>query len=282
MDPQQENTHLPFAENGLNFDAELSALLDKVYSEKGWDFRNYKMSSVKRRVMKRLSARNVSSCADYLEILESDKSEYGRFFSNLTIKVSEFFREPEAFGALECWVGSFCRRSEGLRVWSCGAAYGEEAYTLAILLSEILSPEALERTRIFATDIDAAALDCARKARYREDSLRNVSAERMRACFEEEEGAFKVRFGIRNLVKFGCLDIVSHSPLLKIDILACRNLFIYFNKHLQEEVFKKLDYALNPGGILMLGKAEAVPSSFASGYEHLAAGKNIYRKRDRR
>lgn len=282
MDSQRENSLRLLAENCVNFDAELLALLDKVYSEKGWDFRNYKMSSVKRRVMKRLNARNVSSCADYLEVLDSDKAEYARFFSSLTIKVSEFFREPEAFSALEAAMASFYRRYEGLRVWSCGAAYGEEAYTLAIILSEFLSPGALERTRIFATDIDGAALDCARKARYRDESLRNVSTERRRAYFEEEEGVFKVRFGIRNLVKFGCLDIVSHSPLLKIDVLACRNVFIYFNKRLQEEVFWKIDYALNPGGVLMMGKAEAIPSSFAYGYERLAACTNIYRKRDRR
>lgn len=281
MDSHLENSQRPFAANGGNFDSELSALLDKVYSEKGWDFRNYKRSSVKRRVLKRLNARNVPSCADYLAVLEADHSEYGRLFSNITIKVSEFFREPEAFSVLEDSIASAFRRPPGLRVWSCGSAYGEEAYSIAILLSELLSREALDKTKIFATDIDGAALDCARRARYRDESLRNVSEERRRIYFEEDEGAFKVRFGIRNLVKFGCLDIVANPPLLKIDILACRNLFIYFNKSLQEEVFRKLDYALNHGGILMLGKAEAIPSSFAPRYEHLAAGTNIYRKRER-
>ena len=232
MDLSQENIERPYAQGG--FDADLSALLDKIYSRKGWDFRNYKMSSVRRRVMKRLNARNVSSCADYLAILESDEVEYGKLFSNITIKVSEFFREPEAFAALEDSIAGVFSRCQGLRVWSCGSAYGEEAYTLAIILSEYLSPDALDNTKIFATDIDVSAIDCARKARYREESLRNVSVERKQAYFEEEEGGFKVRFGTRNVVKFGCLDIVSNSPLLKIDILACRNLFIYFNKFLQE------------------------------------------------
>src|SRR5574340_279010 len=99
MESLQKNSQRPFAGYSGNFDGELSILLDKIYSEKGWDFRNYKRSSVKRRVMKRLNERNVSSCSDYLAILESDKVEYCRLFSNMTIKVSEFFREPEAFNA---------------------------------------------------------------------------------------------------------------------------------------------------------------------------------------
>ncbi|MEK7772800.1 MAG: protein-glutamate O-methyltransferase CheR, partial [Deltaproteobacteria bacterium] len=253
-------------------------LLEKIFFERGWDFRNYKRSSMKRRILKRLGAVGVSSFSDYRDLLDRDPSEYTRLFSNLTVKVSEFFRDPSVFEFLDKEVRRNFSPAEGIRAWCCGCACGEEAYSLAMLLSEFSSADALRRTKIFATDIDNDAVDAARMGRYREESVANVSAERMDRYFFKDDGCYKVKYNVRNLVKFGSLDIVRSPSISKVNILFCRNVFIYFNKTLQEKVFEKLDYAVKPGGLLVLGKAEVVPSSFSCGYVKAGKGMNVYRK----
>lgn len=263
-----------------NDEEDLSQLLERIYAERGWDFRNYKRSSLRRRISKRLSALNLSSYKDYFLVLEKDPSEYNKLFSNITIKVSEFFREPDVFRFLTSAVRKYSPGGGGIKAWSCGCARGEEAYSLAILLSECLSAEALKNTKVFATDIDDGALEAGRCGRYVEESIQNVSDEIREKYFFMDQGLHKVRYEIRNLVKFGNLDIVRDSPISGVQVLFCRNLFIYFNKELQEEVFAKLSYSLVPGGILALGKAEVIPSSFASGYEKIGGRMSVYRKRE--
>lgn len=253
-------------------------LLEKIFSERGWDFSNYKKSSMRRRILKRLSAAGASSFKDYCALLDRDPSEYTRLFSNLTVKVSEFFRDPPVFEFLDEEVRRDFSPAEGVRAWCCGCACGEEAYSLAILLSEFLGADALRHTKIFATDLDNEAVDAARTGRYREESVTNVSAERRDRYFFRDDGCYKVKYNVRNLVKFGSLDIVRSPSISKVNILFCRNVFIYFNKTLQEKVFEKLDYAINPGGLLVLGKVEVVPSSFSSGYIRAGKGMNVYRK----
>lgn len=263
-----------------NSEIELQSLLDKIYLEKRWDFRNYKLASVRRRINKRLQANKLCTYADYSRLLDADPMEYKRLFSTLTIKVSEFYREPEVFDYLRYILTNFQFFSGGLKAWSCGCAHGEEAYSLAMLLSESMAPEALAATKIYATDIDNDALEAARKGEYKEEFLVNISPELMEKYFiMQENGSYKVDFSLRKLIKFGSQDIVKDSAISKIDILFCRNLFIYFNKTLQERVFEKLDFALKPGGVLVLGKAEVVPQAFISKYMQVGGRMSIYRKR---
>ncbi|WKZ32319.1 MAG: protein-glutamate O-methyltransferase CheR [Thermodesulfobacteriota bacterium] len=255
----------------------LSSLLEKVYEERGWDFRNYKRSTLSRRVSKLLHSARARSCEDYLHILGKDPYEYHRLFSTLTIKVSEFFREPEVFSVLEGIVRREFRNTP-LKSWCCGCAYGEEAYSLGALFAEAMSPEALAGSRIFATDMDCDALDQARRAVYREEAIANVPPALREKYFVPADGFYRVSMDLRGLVRFGTLDIVQSPSIRGVNILFCRNLFIYFNKPLQEKVFAKLDYALRPGGILVMGKAEVLPHMYSAGYEPLARGLNIYRK----
>lgn len=253
-------------------------LLEKIYHEKGWDFRNYKKSSIMRRVSKRLTCLDIHSYKKYCQYLNDTPHEYEKLFSNLTIKVSEFFREPEVFGEL-CGIIKTNFSETVLKVWCCGCAYGEEAYSAAILLSECLTPDAVKHTKVFATDIDGEALDQARKAQYREESLKNVPPDILEKYFFKADGQYKVKYNIRNLVKFGVLDIVGSPSISGVQILFCRNLFIYFNKSLQEQVFEKLDYSLRPGGIIVLGKAEVLPPSFAHRYSPVGERLNVFRKK---
>jgi len=258
---------------------DLAALLDKVHRSKGWDFRGYKPASLKRRISKRLTTLRIGSVSEYLLFLDTDHSEYFRLFSHMTLKVSEFFREPEVFEALAAELKGARGLSRGARAWCCGVAHGQEAYSLAILLSETIGAKAMARTNIFATDIDHAAVDDAREALYRAESVQNLERPVLNKYFTRRGEMYEVKDEIRNVVKFGVLDIVKNPPLSRIDIVFCRNLFIYFNKKLQAEVFSKLDYALSPGGLMVLGNAETIPARYASMYEQVGAATRIFRKK---
>lgn len=269
----------PKEKNTVKTDAHgLDALLEKVFKEKGWDFRGYKKPGLARRALKRLHAVKAASYGEYCSVLDKDPAEYARLFSNITIKVSEFFREPEVFEYLCASVKEFYPRDQGMKVWCCGCAYGEEAYSLAILLSECFSPEGLKHSKVLATDIDPEALEQARKARYRDESIKNVPPYIREKYLFMVDGLYKVKYNVRNSVRFGSLDIVQSPTISRVDLLSCRNLFIYFGKRLQEKVFEKLDFALKPGGLLVMGKAEVLPHSYLARYEPMGERLNIYRK----
>lgn len=212
-------------------------------------------------------------------MLDSDPFEYDRLFSVLTVKVSEFFREPEVYSLLKKEIISRPAYREGLKAWSCGCAYGNEAYSLAILLAECLGHKTLRNTKIYATDIDNNALDTARAAVFHHDSMLNVHDIFRERYFFNFNGGYKVRYDIRDRVRFGSLNIVKDPPISRIDILFCRNLLIYFEKDLQMTVLRKLDYALNPGGLLVLGRAEALPALFAHRYAEIEKKSHIYIKK---
>lgn len=253
-----------------------------MFLDRGRDFRGYKRSSISRRIAKRFSAVNVSSCDEYAQVLDKDPAEYARLFSGLTIKVSEFFRDPEVFDALRSHLASFSTSDKGIKAWSCGCAHGQEAYSLAMVLSDVLSSEGLSLSKVLATDADTEALEQARKAIFPEDALAVMDATvRQRFFFETDDG-YKVKYNIRNLVRFGGLDIVRDPTIAHVNLLFCRNMFIYFGKALQERVFEKLDYSLEPGGILVLGMAEVLPAAYSSNYTELGDGLNIFRKNEKR
>jgi len=258
----------------------LDALLEKVHRERGWDFRGYKRPGMARCVGKRLIASKAVSYGEYSRILDKDPDEWGRLFSSLTINVSEFFRDPEVFDYLRHAIHGYSGSHERFKIWSCGCANGEEAYSMAMLLEETLSGAALKHTAIYATDIDTEAIDASRTGEYREESLNNVTPEMMDKYFILASNVFyKVNHSIRSHVKFGILDIVKGHQISHVQILLCRNLFIYFDKALQEVVFRKLNFALRQGGLLVLGKAEVVPSAYAHLYTRVGENLSIYRKK---
>ncbi len=253
-------------------------LLEKIVRESGWDLRNYKKASLKRRIAIRLNTHNISSYKDYHSVLESNPAEYNRLVSTITIKISEFFRDPEVFGLLKELIPPSLSVSDGLKAWSCGCANGEEAYSIGILLAEAAGIENLGDVKIFATDIDPGALDNARKGDYRGDSMRNLSDVVRNAYFHKSIKGYEVRDEIRHLVRFGALDIVKDTPISKVDVLLCRNVLIYFEKELQRRVLEKLDFALKLGGLLALGAAEVLPLPFLSRYTEVKKGSRVYRK----
>ncbi len=257
---------------------ELASLIHMMKIERGWDFSGYKQASLKRRVLKVLNANQASSLDEYRRMLERDPSEYDKLLSTITIKVSEFFREPEVFDALRKLLQDSPPGTEKLRAWSCGCAYGEEPYSIAIMLSETLGPEVMRHATVFATDICSDAIEQARRGVYRMEQLHNVDTDTWRRHFRLQGGLNRIGCDLRNHVKFGVLDIVTNHPIPNVHILFCRNLFIYFNRALQESAFAKLDYSLRKGGLLVMGRAEIVPAAFAGRYERVDGRLGIYRK----
>ncbi len=259
----------------------LEAVIGSLLRRNIGDFRNYKRLSLQRRVTKRMKQLNISSYSEYVRILEADQSECLLLHSTLTVKVSEFFRDTQNFSLIsEALKRKDSFKENGLRAWCCGCATGEEAYSLAILILESLPGEGTANSRIFATDVDAAALESARRGEYRPEYMVNVAGSLKERYFVPCEGnRMKVSEGLRRLIRFGTLDIVTGYAFSRIDIIFCRNLFIYFNKELQLDVFAKLHYALAPGGLLLLGKAEVIPNLYTSFYTRLGRS-CIYRKRE--
>lgn len=266
----------------------LDIILEKMYVKKRWDFRRYRKSSLKRCIERRLASYRLH-LKDYIEFLDVQPSEFNNLFNQITIKVSEFFRDIEVFNQIEQYVipdviGKLkTDENNTLRTWSIGCARGEEPYSIAILLSKYISSLTTPafknyKIKIFATDIDEASVDIARKGSYGEESLKNVDLFHLYQFFKPLENGYQVIPRIRNFVTFGVHDIVSNIHLSHMDILLCRNLLIYFEKDLQEKVFEKFWYSLNSGGYIILGRSEVVPFIFRDRFREVFRKEKIYQK----
>jgi two-component system CheB/CheR fusion protein len=229
----------------------------------GHDFSQYKENTIIRRVQRRMALQQLESPADYLRFMQDNAQEVGALFRDLLIGVTSFFRDTEAFAALEK-VG-IPRLFEGLpggviRVWVCACSTGEEAYSLAILIHEYM--EAIKqqlRVQIFATDIDRHATEQARQGVFPASIAADVSPERLRRFFTlEVDGSYRIQKVIRDLIIFSEQDVLKDPPFSKLGLISCRNLLIYLNADLQKRVMPLFHYALKPGGILFLGNSETV------------------------
>jgi len=227
------------------------------------DFSKYKPSTIRRRIERRIGVTQTGTMADYLSRLKNDPEEVSALFNDLLIGVTNFFRDPEVFQILATTAipHILSRQSQGIRAWSAGCSTGEEAYSLAILLQEEIAAQGLERTvNVFASDIDKRAIDAARSARYPASIARDISTERLARFFapSQDNASYQVKKTIRDLVVFSIHDLIKDPPFFKLDLLVCRNLLIYLNLDLQKKILPMFHYALNPGGILVLGTSETI------------------------
>ena len=230
----------------------------------GVDFFKYKQSTIRRRLERRLIATGCSSLDEYARYLERTQGEAQNLLQNILISVTSFFRDAEAFKALAQHVQEKIRAkrdSQDYRCWVAGCATGEEAFSLAILLSEAIErAKSSLRLHIFATDLDEHALAFARRATYPPASLVGVPAKLIDKYFQPlEDGSYQVRTSLRDTVVFARHNATEDPPFLNLDLVSCRNVLIYFNGKLQEKLFQTFEYALGRGGLLFLGKSEAIP-----------------------
>ncbi len=246
---------------------QLNDHLDRIFAQlrrhTGHDFANYKRNTVLRRIERRMAVHQIAELADYARFLDQNRDEVVALFKELLIGVTSFFRDPDAFAALQAKVlpQIFAQKQPGdsLRVWVAGCSTGEEAYSLAILLAEELERAALSlKVQIFATDLDEDALEFARAALYPESIAADVSAERLAKFFTAEGQGFRIKKSIRETLVVAKQDLIHDAPFSKLDLISCRNLLIYMNQVLQRKIIPLFHYTLNPGGYLLLGPAEGV------------------------
>lgn len=261
--------------------AELGALLEAIYTHCQIDLRSYKKSTLERRIKRRMSIAKVSTVSEYLDLLKKEKKELDELVKDIFINVTEFFRDPEVWvkisGQLRESLSKADREGCIFRVWVAGCSTGEEAYSIAILLDEI--NQALSRQvnyQIFATDISPDVIQLARHGTYEADAVNNVSPARRQMYFVQTNKRFKVNAAIRDRVVFSEHNIIQNVPFFNINLVICRNLLIYFNVTLQEQVLKTFSYALSDGGLLLLGKSESVQTA-TDLYASINEQHNFYR-----
>ncbi len=240
----------------------LENFLARLRERSGIDFSTYRRPTILRRLQRRIAATGVNTLREYIRYTEQHPEEYQRLASSFLIKVTEFFRDPELFDYLRTRaLPEIIQRARGhgntLRFWSAGCATGEEAYSLAILLADVLGDE-LEQfhIRIFATDLDMEAITFARRGIYLPAALAGVPAEIVERYFTPADHAYEVKKFIRSLVIFGQHDLGQRAPFPHIDLILCRNVLIYFTTELQKRALESFAFALREGGLLVLGKAE--------------------------
>ena len=231
----------------------------------GHDFSHYKQNNVMRRVERRMAIHQIDALDGYVRYLRHDPAEVEALVGDLLIGVTSFFRDPEAFAALEEQLVPrlFAGRAPGaaVRVWVPGCSTGEEAYSLAILLQErIEAQKQSHRVELFATDIDPRAIEHARAGVYPASIRADVSPDRLARFFSLDPGGstYRINKGIRDLVVFSEQDVIKDPPFSKLDLISCRNLLIYLDGDLQQKIIPLFHYALAPNGLLVLGTSETV------------------------
>lgn len=246
----------------MSDDLTLQDLVNELAAEKGPDLRGYKHTSLQRRVRKRMSEVGVATFRDYLAKVREDPTEPGNLLRTTLINVTEFFRDPQAWQALRDEalrpVMAWMQPGDTLRIWSVGCASGEEPYSLAILICEYLGAAIMDyNIKIYATDIDEDALNIARRGEYPVEKLRRVAPPLREKYFTGRGSLLRVSRDIRRLTIFGRSNIVKDAPISHCNLVVCRNVLIYFDTTTQTQVLSRIHYALEPGGVLFLGKAES-------------------------
>ncbi|KUI09204.1 chemotaxis protein CheR [Mycobacterium lehmannii] len=228
---------------------------------RGFDFTGYKRASLMRRVRHRMDQTGFQTFEEYLDFLQASSDEFAALFNTILINVTAFFRDPPAWEFLQAEVVPSILAERGpsdpVRVWSAGCASGQEAYTLAMVLSEAMGPDNFrQRVKIYATDIDEQALTEARAGTYDAKAVESVPPELLDRYFESVNGRYVFRKDLRRAVIFGRNDLVKDAPISRIDLLVCRNTLMYLNAETQRNVLSRLHYALAPQGTMFLGHAE--------------------------
>jgi two-component system CheB/CheR fusion protein len=246
-------------------DPDFETLLDFLKSERSIDLTGYKRASLERRVRRRMAELQIESFTDYRDRLEVDPDEYERLLNVVLINVTEFFRDPAAWEHLRdvSLPALLAQRAadEPIRVWSAGCATGQEAYTIAIVLCELLGEAAYrERVKIYATDIDDEALTIARQATFDDRDLESLPGDLQERYFARQEQRHAFRKELRRSLIFGRNNLVTDAPISRLDLLVCRNTLMYFNAETQSHVLRHFHFALRDGGVLMLGRSEMMTS----------------------
>jgi two-component system CheB/CheR fusion protein len=264
--------------------------LEKVFillrAQTGHDFSPYKKSTIYRRVERRMGLHQIDKIATYVRFLRENPQEIELLFKELLIGVTSFFRDPTAWEQLKDDVipALLAAHLKGgtLRAWVPGCSTGEEAYSLAMVFKEALErvkPAGSFTLQVFATDLDRDAIDRARAGVYPANIAADISPERLRRFFAQDEHGCRVGKEIRETLVFAPQNVIMDPPFTKLDLLICRNLLIYLDQGMQKKLIPLFHYSLNPGGVLFLGSAETI-GAFAHLFAPLDKKARLYRRLD--
>jgi chemotaxis protein methyltransferase CheR len=242
--------------------------------EFGINLSAYKSNQLHRRIMSLMSRVGVDSIKAYTELLMKDVDQRQRFLDFITINVTEFFRNPEMFEDLKKKVEEdLLPSNRNLKIWSAACSIGAEPYSLAMILDSIAP---MGRHRILATDIDNTILDKAKKGEYTAADIKNVKSEYLYKYFAVDGDRYKISQKIKGMVNFKKHDLILEKYEENFDLIVCRNVVIYFNQDIKNEIYKKFVASLNPGGLLFVGATESIYNYRDYGFEK--ASTFIYKK----
>ncbi len=258
-------------------------VLQALRGSTGVDFAHYKPNTLHRRIARRMVLQKLHALNDYVLLLQQNPAEVEALYHDILISVTSFFRNPEAFDALKATV--FPRliagrdRRDPVRIWSVGCSTGQEAYSLAMAFTEFTDTAGGSLpVQIFATDLDERSVGKARAGVYPKDIAHDVSPERLRRFFAEVDAGYQVTRAIRDACIFSRHNVLADPPFSRIDLISCRNLLIYLDPALQQQIMPVLHYALKPSGFLWLGASETI-GGFQNLFEADDATHRIYTRK---
>ncbi|AVQ44434.1 chemotaxis protein CheR [Clostridium sporogenes] len=246
-----------------------------VLKDFGINLKAYKQNQLQRRILSLMSRVGVNSVEEYINLLKKDKDQRIKFLDFITINVSEFFRNPEIFDELEkkIKVELLNNTSGSLKIWSAACSIGAEPYSLSIIMDEI-SPN--KKHKIIATDLDMTILQRAKEGIYAQAEIKNVKKERLEKYFTKEGEKYKIKSSIKNVVTFKKHDLILDNYEKDFDLIVCRNVVIYFNQDIKDNIYKKFSESLKKGGLLFVGATESIYNYKDYGFEKVSTF--IYRK----
>ncbi|HSO26341.1 MAG TPA: chemotaxis protein CheB, partial [Methanobacteriaceae archaeon] len=238
----------------------MNKILMLIRNRKGHDFSLYKESTVNRRIARRINIHQIEKLSDYLLYLRENPHEIDILFNELLINVTHFFRDSNAFNSLKNALKNLMEEKsdyDSIRVWVPGCSTGEEVYSIAIIIKELMEESGKTfEVQIFGTDIDRDAIKKARSGSYQGQISTDVGSERLNKYFIQKDNLYVIKNEIREMAVFAPHDVLKDPPFTKIDILSCRNLLIYLKSESQQKALSNFNYSLNNNGILFLGPSE--------------------------
>lgn len=264
---------------------ELEELVDYLKQSHSFDFTGYKRSSLMRRLSKRMQQVGIKGYRDYINYIKVQPQEFTHLFNTVLINHTSFFRDRLVWDYLTQQVIPQIVASKepnaAIRVWSAGCASGEEAYTLAIVLAEVLGEKQFRRVQIYATDIDEDALNQARLGTYTTAKVTGIPPTLLKKYFNCTADSYSFRQDLRGSVLFGRHNLIDAAPMLGIDLIVCRNVLMYYNPEAQRKILSRLHDALCDNSFLLLGQVERISPKTQS-FTQVDSNQRIYQKTSKR
>ena len=241
----------------------LDTIFQLIRRSTGVDFTNYRHSTIRRRIQRRMIVHKIETFPNYVKYLQQNPAEVNALYQDMLINVTSFFRNPSVFEALKTMVFPILLKDRSgdtpIRLWSAGCSSGEEAYSLAICLLEFLGDKAASTPiQIIGSDVSEVSINKARNGLYPENIQGDVSPGRMRRCFTAAEGGYRTNKIVREMCLFATHNLLIDPPFSQLDLICCRNVLIYMEPALQAHLISTFHYALKPHGFLLLGNSEGV------------------------